>query len=70
MDFDNIPQYVHRLSNHPPAVVKNIPVNVNKRLSNISSDEKMFQKAAPLFQEAIDKSGYNFKLTYQPKTDN
>ena len=66
----NIPQYVHRLSNHPPAIIKNIPTNVNKRLSSISSSEKLFQKAAPLFQEAIEKSGYDFKLTYQPQPDN
>ena len=66
----NIPQYVHRLSNHPPAIIKNIPTNVNKRLSSISSSEIFFQKAAPLFQEAIKKSGYDFKLTYQPQPDN
>ena len=41
----NIPQYVHRLSNHPPAIIKNIPTNVNKRLSSISSSEKVFQQA-------------------------
>ena len=32
--------YVHRLSNHPPALLKNIPLNINKRLTNISSSEK------------------------------
>ena len=58
------------MSNHPPAIIKNIPTNVNKRLSNISSSEKLFKKAVPLFQEAIDKSGYDFELTYQPKPDN
>ena len=66
----NIPQYVHRLSNHPPSVLKNIPSNVNKRLSSRSSNEKMFLRAAPLFQEAIDKSGYNFKLKFDPPPEN
>ena len=66
----NIPQYVHRLSNHPPAIIKNIPTNVNKRLSNISSSEKLFKKAVPLFQEAIDKSGYDFELTNHNQTTN
>ena len=41
----NIPQYVNKLSNHPPAVIKNIPESVNKRLSSISSSEKMFLRA-------------------------
>ena len=34
--------YVHRLSNHPPALLKNIPLNINKRLTNISSSEQVF----------------------------
>ena len=65
----NIPQYVHKLSNHPPAVIRNIPESVNKRLSSISSSERMFQKAAPLFQESLDRSGYNYKLKYEPQVN-
>ena len=63
---NNIPQYVNRFSNHPPCVIRNIPENVNKRLSSISSSEKMFESAAPQYQEAIDKSGYDFKLKFDP----
>ena len=33
---------------------------------NSVEELQVFQKAAPLFQEAIEKSGYDFKLTYQP----
>jgi hypothetical protein len=29
---NNIPQYVHIQSNHPPNILKNLPSNVNKRL--------------------------------------
>ena len=67
---NNIPQYVHVHSNHPPQVLKNIPASVNKRLSCISSDEKMFQTAAPLYQEAINKSGYNYTLKFDPSARN
>jgi hypothetical protein len=63
---NNVPQYVHRLSNHPPSVLRNIPANVNKRLSSISSNEKMFESAAPQYQEAINKSGYTYKLKFDP----
>ena len=66
---NNTPQYLHQLSNHPPLVLKNIPASVNQRLSSISSDEKMFNSAAPLYQEAIEKSGYNYKLKFDPPTD-
>ena len=36
MKPNNTILYVNRLSNHPPAVIKNIPENVNRRLSSIS----------------------------------
>ena len=62
----NIPTYVNKLSNHPPSIIKNIPANVNKRLSSISSDENMFKSAVPQFQEALTKSGYDFTLKFDP----
>ena len=51
---NNIPLYVHNKSNHPPKI-----------LSKISSDEDSFQRAVPLYQEALTKSGYQHKLKYQ-----
>ena len=56
--------HVHRQSNHPPALLKNIPQNINKRLSCISSTQQVFNEAIPLYQKALDESGYSFKLTY------
>ena len=56
--------YVHRQSNHPPALLKNIPENINKRITSISSNPKVFDEAIPPYQRALDESGYNYKLTY------
>merc|ERR1711954_83934 len=64
----NIPQYVHRLSNHPPTIIKNIPEGINRRLSSISSSPEIFSEAAPMFQEALVRSGYDYKLEYKPAT--
>ncbi|PFX25800.1 hypothetical protein AWC38_SpisGene9547 [Stylophora pistillata] len=58
------PLYVHSKSNHPPCILRNIPEAVNKRPSEISSDEDMFNKAAPLHQDALHKSGYTYKLHF------
>ena len=44
-----MPQYIHSKSNHPPGILKNIPESINKRLSEISSDEGSFNKAAPQY---------------------
>ena len=42
MKPNNKPLYVHRQSNHPPEILKNIQENTNKRLSSISSSKKSF----------------------------
>ena len=64
---NNTPLYVHKLSNHPPTVTKNIPEGVNKRLSSISSNEEIFKMAAPMYQEALTKSGYEYELKFDPQ---
>ena len=60
------PVYVSSFSNHPPTILKNIPLAVNKRLSEISSNEEIFNKAAPLYQRELTINGYSHKLQYQP----
>ena len=55
----NVPLYVHKKSNHPPSIPKNIPDSINKRLSEISSDRHCFDNAKTVYQEALNKSGYN-----------
>ena len=67
---NNVPQYVHKMSNHPPAVLKNIPEGVNKRLSSISSNEEMFETAAPIYREALARSGYDYQLKFNPEAAN
>ena len=66
---NNTPQYVNAKSNHPPNVIKAIPEGINKRLSNISSNEKVFLEAVPTYQKALDESGYKYKLEYKPNKE-
>ena len=62
---NNIPLYVHSKSNHPPGILRNIPLSINKRLTEISSDEASFQHASQQYQEALQNSGYKHQLKYQ-----
>ena len=62
---NNTPLYVHSKSNHPPSVLRNIPLSINKRLTEISSDQDSFEQASPPYQQALDKSGYNHKLQFK-----
>ena len=57
---------MHSKSNHPPNIIRNIPESVNRRLSEISSDEAVFNEAATPYQDALHKSGYTYKLEFKP----
>jgi hypothetical protein len=41
------------------SVLRNIPLSINKRLTEISSDQDSFEQASRSYQQALDKSGYN-----------
>ena len=55
---DQITTYVHRLSNHPPSIIKNLPSMIEHRLNSISSNEEVFNAAKPYYEAALERSGY------------
>ena len=61
--------YVNAESNHPPMVLKNIPLGINKRLVDISSNEQVFNEAAEYYQAQLNKHGYNHQLVWSEKTE-
>ena len=62
---NNTTTYVHAQSNHPPNILENIPVAINKRLSELKSNETIFNDAKPPYQDALRKSGYHHELKYE-----
>ena len=64
------PLYIHRESNHPPHIMKNIPISVNKRLTNISSNEILFDKHKQDYQIALKQSGFRHILNYNHPCNN
>jgi len=58
----NISLYVYKKPNHSLSILKNNPDSINKQLSEISSDQECFDNAKTLYQEALNKSGYNYNL--------
>ena len=58
--------YVHQQSYHPPALLKNILLNINKRLTSISSSKEVFYESIASYQKALTESGYDHKLAYNP----
>ena len=53
--------YIHKESNHPPSIIKQIPFSIESRLSSLSSNEKIFNESTPIYQEALKKSRYDYK---------
>ena len=58
------PECVNKLSNHPPEILKNIPVGINKQLVSISASKEVFENATQIYSDELVKCGYDHKLTY------
>ena len=61
---NNNPLYINAKSNHPPAVLKQIPVMIADRLSCNSSNQHEFHKAKSAYEKALEESGFEQKLLY------
>ena len=61
--------YIHKESNHPPAIINNLPKGIGLKLSNNSSDSKLFEEAAKPYNRALKDNGHRreLKFTTSPK---
>ena len=50
---DNIIQYIHVESNHHPNIIKQIPKTIERGLSQLSSNEKIFNESAPFYEKKV-----------------
>ena len=64
------PEYVNKLSNHPPEILKNIPIGINKRLVNISATKEVFENTTKIYSDELAKCGYDHKLTFDLQNNN
>ena len=59
--------YIHRQSNHTPSITNQIPAMISKRISNISCDKECFDKAAPIYNNALKNTGFNENIKFTPR---
>ena len=59
------PLYIHKNSNHPKQIIKNLPEMINRRLCDISCNEEVFDKAKPVYTTALRNSGFQDELNYK-----
>ena len=74
---NNQPVYVHKKSNHPPNILKQIPTMIERRIADLSCNQQEFDKAKPAYENALKHSGYAHSMKYthngqgeQPKRKN
>ena len=66
---DNHPEHISNNSNQPKRILRELPNSISKRLSDLSSNKEIFQKATPIYFEALKKSAFNEPLVFKPKTN-
>ena len=60
--------YINVNSNHPPQILKQIPILINYRLNQNSSNENIFNSSKRVYEDALKKSGFkNFELKFEKK---
>ena len=62
--LDDPPCYVNSQSNHHPAIFKQLPAVIGKRVSSLSCDLDEFNKAVPIYDSALGSSSFTSKLEY------
>mgnify|MGYP001294396990 CR=1 FL=1 len=58
------PIYIKNSSNHPPHIKKELPRMISKRITQISSNKEIFKEEAPVYNTALENSGFSQKLQY------
>ena len=56
--------YIDTNSSHPPTIINHLPAAIGRRISDISSNKELFNKAKPYLESALKQSGHDEKLTY------
>ena len=58
-------KYINKKSNHPPSITQRMKPMVEQLISKRSSNLEEFEKAAPMYKEALKNNGYDNDMTFQ-----
>ena len=56
MKPNNSPVYVNKNSNHPPPILKQLPISINKRISELCSTKVIYDTSITPYKNALRKS--------------
>ena len=66
----NSPLYININSNHPDTIIKSMPEMINKRLSDTSCNETVFNDAKGEYETALSASGFTPKMEFNQQEIN
>ena len=52
--------------NHPPAIKKGLVQMIGYRISDLSSNEEIFNSVAPIYNQGLRNSGFTEEIKYEP----
>ena len=56
--------YIKSKSNHPPPIMRQLPVKINKTISDISYSEDEFERAKRPYESVANKSVFNISMNF------
>ena len=56
-------RYINVQSNHPPNVIKHIPISIANRISTLSCNNEEYRKVIPAYSAALEESGHKPTMT-------
>ena len=56
MKPNSVPVYINKNSNHPPHVLRELQKTIEKRISNISSSNEIFDNSKNIYENTLKKS--------------
>ena len=60
------PIYINKYFNYPPNILRQLPRSVSSRISNIASNQSIFNSSNPMYKEALTRSGFNDDMIFTP----
>ena len=61
---NNHPLYIHSQSNHSPCIERQLLAMVERRIFNIACNQKEFNKAAPIYSNALASSDFSGAINF------
>ena len=52
-------------SNHPPKIIENLPHNIRKRISKLSSSIRILNNSKDLYDQALSASGFRQRIKFE-----